>query len=161
MRAEVSSGAVVSAVRELVAESDGEIEGYWMYSAAARRLDIDGAQNSRDLRRTWLKFNGQVFRALARLADEGVLIKAGANQRGPDGTYSGREVRWYTPDGWKNAEARGRNRRMAEQEESLRWAAIRSALSDAGIIPGTAETSEPRLTQDQWEKLIALAWRAQ
>jgi hypothetical protein len=119
MRQEASADEVYAAVRKYVAESDGMVENWRLRNAVADELGINRSQSSRLLRQTWAKFTGQVTRSLNALAAEGMVLKVGRGQRGPDGKVAyANEVRYFTSQAWQQAE-REAEAREAERQHQL------------------------------------------
>lgn len=165
-RAEVPFREVHQAVAAYVAEghSDGVYENDHQLTAAMReRLRVDftstgpagalGHYNGRAQDR----FYRQVKTALDKLADAGVLRKAGAGSTGPDGRPVDRtQVKYYTPEAWQAAGRQAAERKTAESALEDSWRRVCIRLGGLGF-PMPVRASAPLLEPGEWERLLSLA----
>lgn len=161
-RAEATAAEVEQAVRAYLDESDyGMFEmiyGTYQNVANLARVDTDLTERASGRAQAWNRFTGQVMRAFNKLADQGVLRKAGAGSTGPDGrTLRRSEVRFYTPETWDAIAAWAAEQRDAAQARRHAWEGLHDRLG-ALVIPNI----NPRgaavvLSLEDWERLLSLA----
>jgi len=165
-RAEVPFSQVHQAVAAYVAEGhgDGVYENDHRLSTAMReRLRVDfrssgpaGALGHYDSR-AQDRFFRQVKTALDKLADAGVLRKAGAGSTGPDGRPVDRtSVRYYTPEAWDAAVARARDEQAGRAQLRARWEAVNSRLAALGIHTTRDDHEPARISLESWGRLLSL-----
>lgn len=97
------------------------------------------------------RFASRVRFALGKLADQGTIIKVGANQMLPDGYSSGTMAHYYTPAVYEAAVEKHSNKLKAQIEAHNRWNTIAQRLSDG---PGVALNRQHQLTAEHWEQLL-------
>lgn len=153
---------VLAAAREVVADRDEWPMVSWAAGEAiGRHMKLD--LHSRDFREQAAidRFHGQAGRAINKLADEGVLRKAGKGTRGPRGFILGNEAEFWSPAAWDAAVAQAARDQEAAEALAVRWAAVFVQLHAAGfkieqVGSWRSETRGGPLTTDidGWERLL-------
>jgi hypothetical protein len=148
MSAEATYPQVLAVVRELAPGWPRPLEveyGFTSKVAAALGLDYEGARTSE-----WERFSRQVYRALTRMADDGVLVK------GDHSPGQQRGVVWRTQSQQAAFERERAEQNAREQAETERLDAQLRRLAAFGI---TADLLFGRIVlgPDQLDHLMNLA----
>lgn len=140
MRTEAPYAEVLEAVRAAVPVSKRPPEAEWSFlREVAGALDL-----GTDTGTSWDRFTGQVRRALNKLADEGVLVKAA----------EGRGVRFYRPDEWRQLEGQREREAAGQQVQLALWGRLHDELGLHGFL-STAPRGKPvSLAAGDWLRLL-------
>jgi len=129
---------VRQAVRAVIdAEPVGEWHSYAVGQLVARQLGLaeawhDSFRGTNYDNQARERLHGQAMRAFNELAAEGVLVKVGRGERGPDGGTRN-EARFWTPAAFKTAQQRAAEAREAAAAERERWTSIFDILTTHGF----------------------------
>lgn len=156
---------VLAAARKLAMVSVDVIEPWRFTAEVAEGLGLTRTVGVYAGRREWYGFQAQVRRALNTLTDEGVLIKVGRGELGPDGTTgSHSEMRFYRPEVHARIMLETTERAAAESEAQRRMDVIRVRLAALGFLSevspaGSVMSPAGRvtLTLDAWDLLLDMA----
>ena len=128
-----STAVVTAKIRAHIAGDDREAGGYYQLPAVRRAVMTelgDGSYNWQDL-----ATERQIAQVMDTLAGKGELVKVRRQDVGPDGRTDGRQPRYYTPAGFKAAQAKYAVELAMRDVLRERWAAVYDRLLAMGMQP--------------------------
>lgn len=126
---------------------------YGVTRDVAKVVGIEGPTGGYHDQSDWRRLTSQVERALARLAEEGTLVRVTPKESGPDGR-SHRFTRYYFPESYARIKAAHDEEVTTVKAANDRWQLVTARLSAVlGRDIGTTG-HRPQLTVEEFE-LIA------
>lgn len=136
------------------------VRGTWrLYEPVARELGADfehqdsvGASRElfRQFRIRQQKFASRVSRAADQLAAEGILVKVGRGECGPDGVSLRGFASYYLPQEYRMQQALADREHARLAEQDRRWGVVRECLA----VHGYKLAGDHSLSLADWEDLV-------
>lgn len=129
---------VLDATREFILAQTGRTASWLVPGNVAARLGVGDDYNrpkTRSEHDARQRFEGQVTRALNKLADDAEIRKVGRGQVGPDGSHASNSAHYYSFAAWDAAAKQQAEKQAQAAEAKAAWAAVYDRLEAAGFTP--------------------------
>ena len=129
---------------------------YGFTCAVARELGVEYSDRQFGGGREWKRLEGQVKRALDKLAEDEhvqLVIRVRPSERGPDGIKP-RWTRYYVPEAYNEIAAERDRKHRVHADIQARWVTIVEQLTRV-VGPVTVDhLGRPILTQEQFAEIL-------